>query len=76
MAHMKMSATIATPIKLHINPIKYIIILTGWAIFDSSISGSIMPSWHDGYNWEAVRFDIFDIFSLFAAVAPIEDEKK
>ena len=43
MAHIKISATIATPRKLHIKPMKYIIHRVHNGIFVSSISGNTYP---------------------------------
>lgn len=43
MAHIKISATMATPRKLHIKPMKYIIHRVHNGIFVSSISGNTYP---------------------------------
>ena len=43
MAHINISATMATPRKLHIKPMKYIIHRVHNGIFVSSISGNTYP---------------------------------
>ena len=60
MAHINISATMATPRKLHIKPMKYIIHRVHNGIFVSSISGNtypylVSPSFWSIFEGEGVR---------------------